>query len=335
MNKKEKQIFQETAEGQPLEDRALKEAAALFGEELMPLLGIEGSMKRIAPTEQVYLNPKDFTEDFNYEMLDGSWKHLEFESDEIKVKDLRRFRTYEAVTSQNYDVDVTTYVICTARGKKLKDRLETGINTYRVKVVRMKDRDAGHVLRVLEERQKSGSLSRQDLLLLLLTPLMDGELSQQDRITKSFLLLRGERGHMDREDLARMEAVLYTLAMKFLKRAELEQLKERMNMTILGEMIMQDGIKKGREEVKREGREEGKREGREEGKREGKEEGKREGREEGKREGREEATGCINQLNIILIGQNRFDDVKRASEDHAYQQKLIRELLPEESRRKY
>ena len=167
----------------------------------------------------------------------------------------------------------------------------------------MKDRDAGHVLRVLEERQKSGSLSRQDLLLLLLTPLMDGELSQQDRITKSFLLLRGERGHMDREDLARMEAVLYTLAMKFLKRAELEQLKERMNMTILGEMIMQDGIKKGREE--------------------------------GKREGREEATGCINQLNIILIGQNRFDDVKRASEDHAYQQKLIRELLPEESRRKY
>ena len=34
MNKKEKQIFQETAEGQPLEDRALKEAAVLFGEEL-------------------------------------------------------------------------------------------------------------------------------------------------------------------------------------------------------------------------------------------------------------------------------------------------------------
>ena len=159
----------------------------------------------------------------------------------------------------------------------------------------MKDRDAGHVLRVLEERQKSGSLSRQDLLLLLLTPLMDGELSQQDRITKSFLLLRGERGHVDREELACMEAVLYILAMKFLKRAELEQLKERMNMTILGEMIMQDGIKKGREE------------------------------------GREEATGCINQLNIILIDQNRFDDVKRASEDHAYQQKLIRELLPERS----
>ena len=83
----------------------------------------------------------------------------------------------------------------------------------------MKDRDAGHVLRVLEERQKSGSLSRQDLLLLLLTPLMDGELSQKDWITKSFLLLRGERGHMDREELARMEAVLYTLAMKSEKRA--------------------------------------------------------------------------------------------------------------------
>ena len=35
---------------------------------------------------------------------------------------------------------------------------------------------------------------------------------------------------------------------------------------------------------------------------------------------------------MILIGQNRFEDVKRASQDREYQQKLIREFFPEEKR---
>ena len=129
-----------------------------------------------------------------------------------------------------------------------------------------------------------------------LMPLMDGTLSQEDRIRKSFQLLRGERENRGREELARMEAVLYTFAMKFLKKSQLKRLKEAMNMTILGEMIMQEGIEKGREE------------------------------------GREEGKEYINRLNMILIRKNRFEDVKRASQDREYQQKLIRELFPEEKR---
>lgn len=97
-----------------------------------------------------------------------------------------------------------------------------------------------------------------------------------------------------------MEAVLYTFAMKFLKKSQLKRLKEAMNMTILGEMIMQEGIEKGRKE--------------------------------GIRKGREEGREYINRLNMILIGQNRFEDVKRASQDREYQQKLIREFFPEEKR---
>lgn len=34
-----------------------------------------------------------------YVKPDRSWIHLEFESDSIKEEDLRRFRSYEAVTS--------------------------------------------------------------------------------------------------------------------------------------------------------------------------------------------------------------------------------------------
>lgn len=38
-----------------MEDRALKEAAWFMGEELLPLLGVEGSVRRVSPTEAVFL----------------------------------------------------------------------------------------------------------------------------------------------------------------------------------------------------------------------------------------------------------------------------------------
>lgn len=82
-----------------------------FGEELLPEIGVTGTVKRAAPTEQIYLELKDFTEDFNYEMTDGTWTHLEFESDSITIDDLRRFRAYEAVISYHYGKDWVSHRI--------------------------------------------------------------------------------------------------------------------------------------------------------------------------------------------------------------------------------
>ena len=48
-------------------------------------------------------------------------------------------------------------------------------------------------------------------------------------------------------------------------------------------------------------------------------------------EGREEGVARINRLNSILIDLGRFDDMKRAAKDQAYQAQLILELLPEEA----
>lgn len=45
-----------------------------------------------------------------------------------------------------------------------------------------------------------------------------------------------------------MQSVLYALASKFLERAELNEVKEVMTMTILGQMLMEDGMIKGRVE---------------------------------------------------------------------------------------
>ena len=160
----------------------------------------------------------------------------------------------------------------------------------------MKDRNADDIIRKVEYRQKRGRLNRSDLLEVLLTPLMSGEMSQQERITRGFRLLKEERRYWEKDELVQMEAVLYVFAMKFLKTEQLKEIKEMMNMTVLGEMIMQDGIKIGEAR--------------------------------GIRIGEARGEDSINRLNTVLIKQNRFDDLKRATEDREYQKKLMKELFP-------
>ena len=111
------------APGYPWEDRAMKAAAQFMGQELLPLLGVNTPIKRVAPTEQVYLKTETFSEDFNYELVNGGLLHLEFESDSITKEDLRRFRVYESLLSYQYGTEVTTCVICTSQAKFLRSEL--------------------------------------------------------------------------------------------------------------------------------------------------------------------------------------------------------------------
>ena len=59
-----------------------------------------------------------------------------------------------------------------------------------------------------------------------------------------------------------------------------------------------------------------------------KNQGINQGRAEGRAEGKAEGQSEINALNSILIKAGRFDDLARATEDSAYQQQLMAELLP-------
>lgn len=251
MKRKKKNKRQEMTktEGYPVEDRALKDAARFMGKELLPLLGVEGTVRRIAPTEAVFLEVKDYLADFNYEMADGTWTHLEFESDSLSVEDLQRFRAVEAVISYQYRVEVSTYVLCTSKVKALKSSLTQGMNTYKVRILRMKDHNADQTICALEEKQRAGEeLGREELLKVLLTSLMDGEMSQAARMKKSLGILKREQDKLKARELLSMQSVLYALAMKVLNEEEIREVKEMMTMTLLGQMLMEDGIKQGREE---------------------------------------------------------------------------------------
>ncbi len=236
---------------QPLEDRALKLAVQFFGRELLPKLGIRGKIRRIAPTEQVHLEMKDFFEDFNFEMEDGSWLHLEFESDAVTEEDLRRFRSYEAVTSYYYKVEVVTYVLCTASVKRPRTELKQGINTYRIYAIQMKEKDADQIIAALEKKQRKGLLTRQDLVLLLMTPLMSGAQPQTLRIERSLRLIQSVQDDIKRGELLQMETVLYAFALKFLSQIEMKNIREVFTMTILGQLLEESGIEKGIELTKK------------------------------------------------------------------------------------
>ena len=217
------------------EDLALKTAAQYFGEELMPLLGIQGIASYIAPTETVKLEARQMYQDFNYVRMDGVWIHLEFESDSITNEDLKRFREYEAATSRIHHTEVITYVICSAKVKRPKTILKEGINVYQVKAVRLRGKNAEQGLKP----------AKADLVSLLLTPLMSGRLRIEERIRKSLIILQNSRETITEMELEKMQAVLYTLADKFLTKTELNRIKEMIAMTKLGEMLVADGIEKG------------------------------------------------------------------------------------------
>ena len=229
------------------EDLALKSAAAYFGDELIHWLGIRQRALRAVPTEMVELETRHMYEDFLYEMENGMYYHFEFESDSISKDDLKRFREYEASTARIYNAPVVTYVICSSGGKKLRDSITEGINTYRVRLIRLKDANADLLFNRLGKKSAS-VLTREDIIPLLFSPLMGGHSSQKERILQCIEVLRNAETIFPQNDIRKMEAILYIFAVKFLDDTELESIKEAVAMTKLGQMIWDDAIEKGREE---------------------------------------------------------------------------------------
>ena len=125
------------------------------------------------------------------------------------------------------------------------DTLKTGINEYNTKVISMYDKDGDIIFDKVEEKLRDKEeITKQDLVALTFSPIMGGKLTKLDKILKSIRLVK----KIDNEYRYDMESMLYAFADKFLDGKELEKVKEEISMTKLGEMLVEDGIKKGKEE---------------------------------------------------------------------------------------
>lgn len=237
-----------------LEDKVMKTAAQFFGEDLLPYLGIREKIKGVVPTEYIRLEARRLEEDFNFEMEDGSYCHLEFESDRITTDDLRRFREYEAYLGMVCRAPVQTVVICSANVKRPKTELRNGESVYRIRTLYLKEKNGDRILELLEKRERKGKrLGKKRLFPMLLTPLMAGESPIVERICRGVELLRSSQADVDKETRKKMETILYALAVKLLDAGELEKVKEKIGMTLLGEMLVADGMEKGMQLGREEG----------------------------------------------------------------------------------
>lgn len=154
---------------QQQEDAVLKSAAQFFAVELFAFLGIEGEVERVAPSELVHLELRKRYQDFNLVMKDGTWKHFEFQSTNEGIAGLKRFRTYEAVTSEQYGVSVITYVLYSGNIRNPVTEFTEGINTYRVFPIIMKDWISEEYFEELQRKKEAGeSLTKEDLVPLTL-----------------------------------------------------------------------------------------------------------------------------------------------------------------------
>lgn len=227
------------------EDAALKTMMQFFADELLVYFGIEGKAVLAAPTENVYLELKKLYEDFNLVMEDGTWKHFEFQSTNEGKKGLKRFRSYESVASAQYDVEITTYVLFSGKIHCPMTEFTEGINTYRVIPIIMQDRNADLLIKKLKEKAAHGEkITKEDLVQLTLCPLMGGEISQKDRIKAAFEITKEASG-ITPDEKQKIEVVIYTMADKFLDSISMEEIKEAVSMTKLGQMMLDEGFKRG------------------------------------------------------------------------------------------
>lgn len=235
-----------------IEDSAMKTMVRFFADDMLPYLGIQGKVKMVAPTEEIHMEIKRVYEDMNLIMEDGTWKHFEFQSTNGGVTDLKRFRVYEAITSQQNKVPVITYVLFSGKIKNPQYQFTEGINTYRVIPIVMQNKNADRIIKRLRKKQKkSRPITREELVSLVLTPLMQGKISIKDRIKNAFQII-GEENCMKAEETQKIQAVIYALAEKFLKNEEMDEIKGVINMTRLGQMLVNDGINQGMSQGKAE-----------------------------------------------------------------------------------
>ncbi len=175
--------------------------------------------------------------------------------------------------------------------------LREGENTYRIVPIIMRDRNADQLIADIQHKIEEGELlTRKDLVPLALCLLMGGTMPLKDRVRAAFDIT-GKAEGIKTEDIAKIEAMVFIMADKFLERIEMEEIREGLRMTRLGEMLVELG----------------------------KEEGLIAGREEGLTLGRGEGIDRVNRLNDRLIREKRYADLERATKDKAYQKHLFEE----------
>ena len=113
--------------------------------------------------------------------------------------------------SHQFKKAVTTYVLYSGKIKRPMTKFTEGINTFQIQPIIMQDENADDVISRLQKKVELGEmLTKEDLLPLVLCPLMAGELSQKDRV-KAAYQITSKATTEDVDVIRKVEAVVYQM----------------------------------------------------------------------------------------------------------------------------
>ena len=269
------------------EDAIMKMGFDYFRDTILKSLGIDYEFVNLGPTELIELTIHSLYMDFTFLTKEGFYIHIEFQTTDKGENDLRRFLAYDAVYSHKTGKNVITYVIYSGGIKSVKTELNMGLFTYRIQPIYLKDRNADEVFEKIRQKQEDGTeLTEEDYASLSLTPLMSGNMKIKEKIKEAVILSKKKRGLTAEKTMA----MLYTLADKFLDSKDLDEIKEVIYMTRLGQMLLDEGMEKGMKKGMKKGMEQGL------------------------------------LLSKKLLEENRTEDLDKAMKDENYMKKLLEEL---------
>lgn len=269
------------------EDAIMKMGFDYFRDTILKSHGIDYEFVNLGPTELIELTIHSLYMDFTFLTKEGFYIHIEFQTTDKGENDLRRFLAYDAVYSHKTGKNVITYVIYSGGIKSVKTELNMGLFTYRIQPIYLKDRNADEVFEKIRQKQEDGTeLTEEDYASLSLTPLMSGNMKIKEKIKEAVILSKKKRGLTAEKTMA----MLYTLADKFLDSKDLDEIKEVISMTRLGQMLLDEGMEKGMKKGMKKGMEQGL------------------------------------LLSKKLLEENRTEDLDKAMKDENYMKKLLEEL---------
>ena len=270
------------------EDAVMKMGFDYFRDTILKTLNIHYEFVDSKPTEAIEIHIDNLYMDYNFLTTEDVIVHIEFQTTEDHVTDdLMRFHVYEALLMRKEKKKVITYVIYSGGIEKVRTELECGIHTYRVNPIYLTGHDADEIFQSVKAKIEAGeSLSEDDFANLTLTPLMTSKMCRKDVIKEAIQIVKQEKQLTAEKSMA----MLYTLADKFLSAEELNEIKEVLAMTRLGQMLYDDGVKKGMER--------------------------------GREEGQKQLTELMNKL----IEADRLDDLKKVAKDKEFKEQLLKEF---------
>ena len=264
------------------EDAIMKMGFGYFRESILKRLGISYEFVAEESPELIELQIHSMYMDFTFLTTEDFYVHFEFQTTETDWKDLLRFEAYEAVTAHKREKKVLTYVIYSGGITNAVTELNCGFYTYRVEPVYLAGYDADKIFKRLKEKMNNGEVfDDEDFAGLALAPLMSGKQSRKEKIKEAIYYAKQE----ETVTAEKTVAILYTLADKFLKGIELQEIKEVVAMTRLGQMIYDDGVEKGMEK----------------------------------------GMDRMAMLTSQLLKEKRLDDLQKATEDKEYCEQLMKE----------